>query len=784
MLIQKPTIDASLASMIGAPVIIQHQDITEKNADELRCGAISDAYFNDIDGWYYCEGVIWDKKAQKLIDKGWSVSCSYDFLGYNDEGGVENNIKYDKEFTKLNFTHLAIVDNPRYERANIVFNSKVNNEFDESKHPRDELGKFTSESGDDSTKTSKPLGRREQKREFYSKYHLKDGNEAKPNVEKGYPVGMRTRSHYKKAFGLGENDGLLTSKNMDLTPETTKYAKQHNFRQKTRFGKGFEHSKYPWYSMEIYDLPNGNKIFGFTDEGDGTAGFYGHNFYIEAVDLEDGFNAVDEYLGMNSTKDERNLKLIKENMGDEYDYDKAVDNERDSELGGEKGKWVTIHGTHVFIRDGQTLSDAIDEQGWGKKEGKTEAKSTSDEAGESKSSSAKEISADDYTKKYGRGVDDPDNWDDSAGTRKIAKKYGFEYDKGGTYSSDGYSARVVDTMKDGHYIVGMEDEDGNTYNVDVTSIEDGFKALKDKKDGKSDKTKKSSIKPMAYDEAMKKYHFAAKASLGDDYYGESHSNAQEVMKSAKKYGFEYDGRGGGSQNLYDEETGTHALAGIGKAGDGNYVISYNLDVDDDNSDDAWKFIATKDLDASFEHIKGEFGKRAAKKSKKGNKTNNEKEQDMAIIRELKKLIKRVENNKEEQKMDEKEKIDNENVDKRKLIDEVGGILKGKVDEEVWRTVIGKLEKLSYDKSEAGSADNKKVKNEDDDKEVDNEDEKDKKEVEEVKEDVKEDVENKCKNSKFSFNKINEIYNSVKQVKAENKYVSRQDKLDSAVEYFK
>lgn len=111
--------------MIGSPVIIEHQDVTDKNADKIRCGVISDAYFNEPDGWYYAEGIIWDDKAISLINDGWSVSCSYDFLAFNDEGGEENNIKYDKEFTELNFTHLAIVNNPRYERANIVFNSKV-----------------------------------------------------------------------------------------------------------------------------------------------------------------------------------------------------------------------------------------------------------------------------------------------------------------------------------------------------------------------------------------------------------------------------------------------------------------------------------------------------------------------------------------------------------------------------------------------------------------------------------------------------------------------------------
>lgn len=86
-----------------------------------------------MDGWYYVEGIIWDEKAQELILKGWSVSCSYDFLAFNDEGGVENNIEYDKEFTELNFTHLAIVDNPRYERANIVFNCKTEEIVDNSK---------------------------------------------------------------------------------------------------------------------------------------------------------------------------------------------------------------------------------------------------------------------------------------------------------------------------------------------------------------------------------------------------------------------------------------------------------------------------------------------------------------------------------------------------------------------------------------------------------------------------------------------------------------------------
>lgn len=112
--------------MVGVPVIINHKDITADNANDERVGVVSNVWFDDKDGWYWCEGVIWDETAQNLItDKGWSVSCSYDVKLADDAGGTENNIPYDIEFLDGVFTHLAIVDNPRYERANIVFNSKT-----------------------------------------------------------------------------------------------------------------------------------------------------------------------------------------------------------------------------------------------------------------------------------------------------------------------------------------------------------------------------------------------------------------------------------------------------------------------------------------------------------------------------------------------------------------------------------------------------------------------------------------------------------------------------------
>ena len=82
--------------------------------------------------------------------------------------------------------------------------------------------------------------------------------------------------------------------------------------------------------------------------------------------------------------------------------------------------------------------------------------------------------------------------------------------------------------------------------------------------------------------------------------------------------------------------------------------------------------------------------------------------------------------------EEKEEIetDNEDVDKRALIDEIGGILKDNgLDEELIRTVIGKAEKIAYDGSEKSETDNEELpdddkpedafEGEDDDKEVEN-----------------------------------------------------------------
>ena len=156
------------------------------------------------------------------------------------------------------------------------------------------------------------------------------------------------------------------------------------------------------------------------------------------------------------------------------------------------------------------------------------------------------------------------------------------------------------------------------------------------------------------------------------------------------------------------------------------------------------------------------------------KIDNSKEQDMALLEEIKKLITKVENNKENEM-----EIENAKVDKRDIIRQIMAIAGKEEASEDVKTIAKLAEKLAYDKSEAGTADN----------EMDKEDPDDEKEVKEVKEEVKEDVENKCKNSVDNsktdyFAEMNKIYNAAQEAKKENIYISQAQREQDAVDYFK
>jgi len=68
--------------------------------------------------------MVWDPETKENCRNGYSLSCAYDVLRWSDEGGVHNNIPYAREVLEGEYTHLAIVPNPRYEGARIIYNEK------------------------------------------------------------------------------------------------------------------------------------------------------------------------------------------------------------------------------------------------------------------------------------------------------------------------------------------------------------------------------------------------------------------------------------------------------------------------------------------------------------------------------------------------------------------------------------------------------------------------------------------------------------------------------------
>ena len=623
VLITKESLDRFINTIVGVPVIINHKDLTEKNADDERVGVVNSVWFDEKDGWYWCDGVIWDKTAQNLItDKNWSVSCSYDVKTANDEGGSENNIKYDMEFLDGVFTHLALVSNPRYERANIVFNSKT------------EILNFNPNHGED---------------------------------------GKFCRGNYSEYLNIIQTDKF---KQLDDNLKSAIEFIYCTEPVKTLSGKEFQKDgikltdKVPEYYAEYY--PNGvnNPILGNVKlDKEGVKDSLGHGIgslkaaaYAAVPDVIEKGYLYDKQInwkdrGYDSAVIVAPIKI----ENDDYVCEVVVKT-------GSKRQGFYLHEVEITNK----LADVF----------KTANGSTS---------TSSNLIITDKIQKFNPNVKENEemnveNWNEQDHPRDEQGRF-TEKESGKTYTEETYD--------EFHKRFYKENEDKWRFKTII-----GGYTVSRTLDGKWGY---SQIKP----EDIDKY-------LTGDTIRVSLANRPEMRKDEE-----------GTYDWYED-------------------------------DKKLKDFQNKGFEVSDKYNDGYYTNYILKK----NKANNDKETEMALLEELKKLITKVENDKGDD-MDDKEKIENEKVDKRKLIDEVGGILKGKVDDEIIRTIIGKLEKVAYDESEAGKADNEKD---------------------------KEDVENcgkkKVKNSKEDFfSKLNEIYNATAKPQVKTSYVSRADREQAAVDYF-
>ena len=127
VLVQKPCLDKMAQSFIGKPIINEiHKSVIP--ADFYKSGKadgiVTRVWYNEQDGWYWGEGIVWDEPTRKNC-RAFAVSCAYTMKDGSDKKGLWHNVPYEGEILDGEYTHLAIVKNPRYEGSRIILcNSK------------------------------------------------------------------------------------------------------------------------------------------------------------------------------------------------------------------------------------------------------------------------------------------------------------------------------------------------------------------------------------------------------------------------------------------------------------------------------------------------------------------------------------------------------------------------------------------------------------------------------------------------------------------------------------
>lgn len=128
VLVQKPALDKMMNSMRGKPVVnVDHREVSPDdfrngNFDGMVDGNDHAVWFDPSDAKFHCSFQITTPETLTNIKNGFKVSCAYKVTKWGP-GGIHNNVPYEREVLDGQYTHLAIVANPRYEGVRI-YNTK------------------------------------------------------------------------------------------------------------------------------------------------------------------------------------------------------------------------------------------------------------------------------------------------------------------------------------------------------------------------------------------------------------------------------------------------------------------------------------------------------------------------------------------------------------------------------------------------------------------------------------------------------------------------------------
>ncbi len=120
ILIDGDNLKNMIPSFVSKPVFVHHVDGVElATLKEDAHGYVIESFYNELDGWLWVKMLLTDDIAKQAVANGWSVSNAYLPTEWG-AGGTHHNVPYDRKIVNGEFTHLAIVPNPRYEEAAIL----------------------------------------------------------------------------------------------------------------------------------------------------------------------------------------------------------------------------------------------------------------------------------------------------------------------------------------------------------------------------------------------------------------------------------------------------------------------------------------------------------------------------------------------------------------------------------------------------------------------------------------------------------------------------------------
>ena len=379
-LLTKENADKFIQDFVGCPVIIEHQDVTDENVKEIGAGDIFSVWFDEKDGYYWCNGIIRDKKALELINKGYSVSCQYVITEYSDNttGALHNGNPYDKVIENGRPEHLAIVKNPRYEGAIIAVNAimaeneaqwitiKPNGEEHKGRHLLIKDGETPSDAvrrvyGDKNQKTL--FDTKEYKK---TKEDFKKEDEEKQKKVEEYKKSAQKRQDNLEYLGVEDPDDLEDLSGEDITFEEWEEKRKDKKEQSQKESKKQDKS----------DDDNIPKAYSRSEK---TKLLY--KYKTGKISRDEWIKATEKLNASNSL-----IQSIKDKL-----YTAILDYFVELKASNED-KWITVHPhgkdsddyRRLKIHDGESVEDAMHRNGWYEKrqaketqkktETKTEAK--------------------------------------------------------------------------------------------------------------------------------------------------------------------------------------------------------------------------------------------------------------------------------------------------------------------------------------------------------------------------------------------------------------------------